>query len=48
METLILVAAASSEFLMRPQITLLREVMTTDDLICATTSPGSGLMDMAG
>lgn len=44
----ILVAPASSEFLTRPAITLLRQVMTREDLIWATTSPGSGLMDMAG
>lgn len=29
-------------------MTLLRDVMTTEDLIWATTSPGSGLMDMTG
>lgn len=46
-EILILVASASSEFVMSPVITLLREVMITEDLIWATTSPGSGLMDMA-
>jgi hypothetical protein len=47
MHIVTLVALASREFLTKPHMTPLRDVMVVEDLIWAITLSGNGLMDIA-